>query len=913
MLNGLSYALSEREMLTNYDRANYHNNLKFFKEGAGDITAAIITSNGSMHIDLINSNLNTLEDIGIEAEEIADFFQKIINSPKLNDIPITTKVYDTSLIEKIRPEALYMEAQTITLNITKYIQGKISKRDIESVYMSPASVLTLKKQLVKMKIPYDLQPKDMYRYDGSVIVNVDSQFISTTLLPFLNGAVPTIKSLGVTSANTIAAINNSYDVIRNAVSTLDSLFKSDKISIKDYRFLSSYIYKTTRDFMSATSFLTFALIKKMSSIYGNIAAYRELQGKILNYFPEGEAVLHESVFDNSAEYSDIDNDRVVNSMVMGNPSELIGMMDYAYRKIKSDMDFAELGTDWSSVDKDSVSIAYDNAIKMVEEISRGLDTLVANVKDPLMAFDDIVDKCGFADPLNKRFAEIISRISTPKEYADAELSMDNKIEIIEVGINELKYGQDKIRLVSEKLRQLYDKIQDLRGLFTTAYSAVFPNPQNIARAAEFITPFESDFRQFVNDLNRAFITRIKSIADILAAIEEDNFTNREVFGFVGESDYEGVFDDILTESLMEIEDMSVITEFEEYIREYHKERTYYETGEVVMYEDELLATSPNASNNGNTNDNKPNVQGAQPASNTLGDKLKNLVNAFKAFFKKTTDAMKEIIVKQSKNLSILEQNREKILSSDFSNTTITIIPYEKYFSMDTLLSDMDKLAENVSGLTKESMATIKDQKQLNAKLFNFMTNNLGNSSNISEPLKTYYKTKGAALKASKYSGDAAKKLLETALDYTIGYYKENNKAVTDKVDKITKACEAKCTQFETLTESVVLEADGDQNNTQTQNTQQNSNNDKADKPSVTTINPDTKKNEAKVSGSTNGGIYDILKWTSQACQYYVSAVCTTTRDINFEYLKIIKPFMPKDAADNTNDNSQSENNTSDEQ
>lgn len=61
--------------------------------------------------------------------------------------------------------------------------------------------------------------------------------------------------------------------------------------------------------MRAVSYLTFAVIKKITIISASIKAYKDLQTKILNYFPEGDDILHESVIDGN--FDDIDYGTVV--------------------------------------------------------------------------------------------------------------------------------------------------------------------------------------------------------------------------------------------------------------------------------------------------------------------------------------------------------------------------------------------------------------------------------------------------------------------------------------------------------------------------------------------------------------------------------------------------------------------------
>ena len=135
--------------LNKYDRLNFENNLKFYTEGVTEMMSATLTSKAELQTEMIDQCVENLKNMVIGVPEMAEFFGNIRNALALKNIPITTKVYNTALIEKIRPQYLMQISTEITVNIDRFLKESVSMDDIERQYLNDAYLINCKKQMVK--------------------------------------------------------------------------------------------------------------------------------------------------------------------------------------------------------------------------------------------------------------------------------------------------------------------------------------------------------------------------------------------------------------------------------------------------------------------------------------------------------------------------------------------------------------------------------------------------------------------------------------------------------------------------------------------------------------------------------------------------------------------------------------------
>ena len=898
-----SFLMKETEMMNEYDILNFQNNLQFYKEGTEEMIAAVLNCRGSMYNEMIDQTMEHLRESTTDIKELINFFEGVYSSPTLDEIPITSKVYNLSAIEKIRPQYLEQIINEIGLNIDKYLAGKISKRDIESTYLSDAYLINCKKNMVRTTIPYNLNAKELAKYDVGTICEINREFISTTVLPFLRNVPQYMKELEVTTANVTSVIRQSFEDSKVYIDVIDKMMNDGKISLDDYRFLNKYLYKSLRTFMQVASYLSFIMIKKITIVSASINRYKELQVKILNYFPEGDNLLHESAIDGT--FDDLDMGALVHDILQNNNSLFRSVLRNIVNRERGDLAFCtgpNVNDDHHSMIDISIDeyeypiVPYHNALNIFKIIETGFNTIEANLKDPHIPFDDILNKSGFNVYISERFSSIINQISDTSQYDSMIAKVTDtgtRKQIYFMMLHELLDAESHMDEIVDQIRKTYTVYEALENKVNNGDTLEIANEVNIEELTVFLRTFDADFRQLILTVMREFIARIRSIDHSIKEIDDSIFINSDITPGLNLEEAEFDFYDFVTESVMKIDEIIIESVFNEYLKEYNSVRTFYETGVHVVYE-------------ADENSEKK----------TAKDAIKNIVTTIKNFFTKSKEMLQNIVTKQAGNVDWLKSNRDALINRSFNGVTINVVPYEKYVTTNEINQDIDTLVNNINKLTKENIKKYNSLKSLNGYLFGFMSNGMGLTENISDVTNRYYKVKQAKFEVMPYKGGQAKALMPIMVDYCIEYYTTFNKDLNAKLDSLNSAMESKLNSFEQIMESVLYEADEPQNTTQNVTANTTPQNKTNVKPSVN-VDKQTQVRDINSKKTQTDNSLDIVKWLSRSVQQYSAGVLNCTRDRNYEYLKIIKALTPatvkkadKEASnqeqttDNTQQNSQ---------
>ena len=879
-----SFLFMETDLLNEYDRLNFQNNLQFYKEGTESMIAAVINADGSMYCEMIDQTMEHLRESTTDIKETINFFEGVYNSPTLDEIPITTKVYNLSAIEKIRPQYLEQITTDMGLNIDKYLKRKISKHEIENLFLADSYLLNCKKQMARTTIPYNLNAKDLAKYDVGTICEINREFLSTTALPFLRNIPQYIKDLEITVANVTSVINRTFDDVKIYINVVDKMLKENKISLDDYRFLNKYLYKSIRTFIQATSYLSFIMIKKITIISASINRYKELHVKILNYFPEGDNLLHESVIDGT--FDDFDMGALVHDILQNNNSLFRSVLRDIVNRERGDLSFCtgpSISDDHHSMIDLSINeydypvTPYHNAINIFKVIESGMNTIEINLKDPYIPFDEILNKSGFNVHISERFSSFINQISDTSQY-DTIIATNGDIEtrrqVYFMMLHELTDAEKHMDSLVEQIRKSYIAYEDLESKVGNGDSLEIANQNTLEELHVFLKAFDADYRQLVLTVMREFIARIRSIDQSIKSIDDELFKNADICGLNLE-DAETDYYDFVTESMMSIQDEINQFIFESYLKEYNQVRTFYETGVRIVYEDEQN-------------------------EKTVKERLQNIIQTIKDFFTKSKKQLDDIVNKQSGNRELLEFVREDLLNRSYSGITVNVVPYEKYWTnTNDIFNDITKLISNINSLNKDNIKRYNSVTNLNSYLFSFMSNNIAQTTEIKEVSEKYYKVKNANLEVMPYKGTQAKVLMSIMVDYCTAYYSTFKNDLDKNMDSLNKALSDKIASLELVVESVIYE-DGEQQTNQTTTTQTQSTN-----QATTTQNKPNTKPSVQIDKETNtrengkkmesNSTFQIIKWLSSSVQNYMVGVLNATRDRNYEYMKVINPLIPKAA------------------
>ena len=200
-----SCVIEDIDNMSDFDKRNFENRKSYLtKEDAQQLLSVILTRNSDYYTDMIDKALESLRDMVVTSAELTQFFERVIESPMIDDLPITSKVYDISVIDKIRPSYLSQVTNDMMNNINDLINDKRSFQMIEGMYLSDQYLVNCKKKMVRTTIPYTCKNVDIVKADSGMIVKIDGEFISSNLLPFLRNIPQSIKEM-----TTLCGITNT--------------------------------------------------------------------------------------------------------------------------------------------------------------------------------------------------------------------------------------------------------------------------------------------------------------------------------------------------------------------------------------------------------------------------------------------------------------------------------------------------------------------------------------------------------------------------------------------------------------------------------------------------------------------------------------------------------------------------------
>lgn len=884
-----NYEFLEKETLRDYDELNFKNTLKLYTEETKDMLSVALTTGVSQYTDAVTRVMDGFKSVSEDVTDLISFFDGIIDSKKLDDLPLTTKTYDISSIDKIRPKYLSQFTSELMNNVNAYVTKAIGKDDVKKQIDRIDSDLELyKKRLVKTTIPLNMPNKDIINMDVAVAVNINSEFISNNLLPFLRNVYQYIREMDVVTALVNNEIKNGMNDIIALRNTVDNYYKMGKLNTDEFRVLNEYLFKKTREYIQLCAYIAFISIKKVSLYGKSIIAYKTLMDKILSFFPEGTAVLHENVL--NGELTDIDMSELVTNIINGDPSMLLSFVNKIYDENLSYIENCGVSEAMIS----SVSISYEKyhtIFNVLKSILHGFDIIRSMSKDPHIASDTVIEKAGFSEPFENRFAPLISDFSRTDAYEEQMIDCESDPEecdptiLIFSCMNEIRFNRDKfITTIAGMIQKIYMEFTELLNDLNDPDPLIYKNRMVIDDLYEELNGKEVSFNHFTLNVAMACIDRIKGINSILSNILPKTMSPMYYNTELEATDDVNYFH-LASESYDEISDIVTETVFMEGIMEYQKLKLFHNTGMRFMMEEEdpKLATSSSATNDSNQTSQTTNQTKANTTKTNLKQSISSIVAKISKFFSDTVAKFKSVVDKQSGgNLSWLKKNRDAILALDFSKSSLDVVPYEKYVTNEQITTDINSVIANINKLTADTLKGLKTKKDVNAYLFGFMSDGLGNVENINETMSKYYKTKNQPLERVKYSGEAVKGVVTTMFDYCTAYYESLAPSLEDLSKKLQSATENKLKTFETITESVMFTEAEEKSTTS---------------PSIS-MGSQPASNNGNTQKSTGGSsTLDKIKWISFSVQYYAAGVISSVRDRNYEYLKILSDlskFVPKE-------------------
>lgn len=691
----------------------------------------------------IQDQFNVWDSLLMRKDELEEFYQDIYSNTDFENTPGTTiPVYDVSEIKTFRPQYLdqfvrnsvKVVEQIITTGKTIDVKSKFPDKALEG----------LCKSLVAMDRPIFVDDKDFITFNNRIIVNVNSSYITTVLLPFIRSSEHEKKEL-VKSANVCCdTIDNCTALLNSMISVVNGYTSKGEIDKELVMPLTYTISVITTFYIKAVKYLVSSIMRKIYIFSANLKEYATCKDSLIRTFTNGTDVLHESVIDGNMDFDDAE---LVNNLLSGRSDCITSVHNKVisqFRAYLSNDMSKNIGDDMHSLlTKDIKKTPFDikpyNAIKAAcVSMKESIGTLEELTSDPDLSIEELSSKSKLDIQFTKKFSEVLSQCTDVSFY----LNLGSSVTVYEKSLSilhELQFGDEFFKRISEIIRMVYENICNLRKALTANINDEFPNGFRNSEEIQLLDEVETGLRQFLVDLMRAYFTRVSSLKDIFIDSENTLSDDEDINPETDATDYlapalstTAEIDAVcLEESTKELTMLAEAAIIEEKVG----------STPIVFYEDDNQNGGQNQNNtqnnnqqqnsnqnnnqtatdggqnNDNKNSAKPEVQdnsgdnagnGNTNSGGGLGDAIKKLVQKIKDFISNIIEKIKTAMGKQKNNLEWLKAHEEGLKTRSYNNVNVNnFIPFDETVNYIALIEDcaaeIDKFKNNPVGMSEEKL------------------------------------------------------------------------------------------------------------------------------------------------------------------------------------------------------------------
>lgn len=602
--------------LNKYDTESYERaNSVIFEESAIPFPGI---NSGLENVSIIESALTDLAKIAeADVNPMISFFTTISNSNIIDDANIVLTIPNLAEVDKIRPQFLGAEAKNIQLNLEKFMKGSIDERDLVAL-VDKVSISDMKKNLSKTVLDTTRDLGELARDVRGENVHIDKTVIVNRVIPFFKGfavnyanlikeanaVIEGIKASSIHMSQIIAAYNN-------ACTTLDR---------NKSLWTNKYMYAAVRRFIELRSYASFITARKILNFTHALLQYNNLYNYLIEKYPEGTRILHESVLDGELSL-DVNDKEFYDDMVSGASGSIIDVKINSIISRRSN-DIADFSRNTSGVNAldtiDATAPKYDKEIyNSIVNIFKSFTSRIADFESAIMAgdqFDDAMNQTGFEGNVALKYNSVISNFATAEPEDFAKFS-DVQIDKAVFAYCELTNMSSHIADIRKEAMNASQTLKNIKDNFTNAKTSQNDvSVEVLDEAIKHIDGISSQFRELVVQVAKSAYNRAdsldKDIEEFLMINTSD--TVHLPIDAINESTDPS---DIMMGTMLAMKQHAQSRVFFERAKEYFGKRRYINEGVRTVYEAETSTTgstttssatsisrsSGSSSNNGESN------------------------------------------------------------------------------------------------------------------------------------------------------------------------------------------------------------------------------------------------------------------------------------------------------------------------
>ena len=528
-----SFVLEYRKEAADRNVAQYKSVVEASVFGAFNEVKKII--NPKVYINYLQKSVDSLNSITENTEEMDAFFTKVYKSAYLGDKKITMPFQPDDKIDKFRYAYLETVVRDFTKAVKKILEGSKSQNDIYTKYVSSEYVDKMKKQLVKSDYT-SVDVRDLMKLDSPSVIAVNNVFIQNNVIPFVRNYRSNVADITAIALNTAAMIDKCMNEIDTIVQSINTM-KASQVEgadntgkITDPKVISALEYTAinfTSSFLDMTAYLCAMIIRKISYYTFNMTSVTTLKNTILNFFPEGELILHESVM--NGDISDIDDSELLRSVFDRNDMNIIiphiqsavnrkkmEISNILAKKFNRKINFdEEIDSAEYPFDKNKY-IAIWNVLK---EISHSIDLYTENIKDEQQIPDEIITNSGLEETFVSKYANAIADFDNVGFYISQE-AMVEPIVIAMCLFNEISHFEEVAEKLAHNLNVIYLRINALKKEFEINSLQMDDTRYNELKS--FTETLMTRYKDFSLQVIKKMLARLDALTDILEDADLDD-------------------------------------------------------------------------------------------------------------------------------------------------------------------------------------------------------------------------------------------------------------------------------------------------------------------------------------------------------------------------------------------------------
>ena len=834
------------------------------------------------YLDMITSELLSISP-NMDKEIISQISK--YNFDKLN---FTVTNLNEEHIKSFNFKYLVNYCRMVETLLNNTIKNKVDDRAILEL-LTDSTVFKLEKQTVIGTVRYG---KDLAALKESLeysTVKVDNLYFDGTVVPFINS----FKANQAECRKIISEYSKTVSIMQGFVDKLIDLCRENKATpFTNDKIVHKIIIKSLRIIDKVSGFVTFCVLIKAQELVSKVISIQGLYNDMLN-----SNIIATEGFNGNIIFP-IDTHSLADDMINGHCGAFLELSNhiYSYYTLKNDATYQLMYNDMYDEPEKDRERRYNNApyvdiVNAIGNISKGLDRIGKEGDQYLMMFDDVLKESGLNLSLRAKYKNELEMLANSVEQEPPMLDTDN----VDRKLWELIGFKKNVEALTGLVADTQKKILILLERFGNNVNSEYKDLDTINSYKVFLSDFLDTYKDFINDVCGALITRLNNLNDSLEKSTEELAPNYSAPAVTdSQLSYESVdfLDIVFSERAKGIEE-DFRCAFIALENEYITQKYLRDTGYQLVIE-ETPGTTTTTTDNGNTNG------GTQPSVNSSGngtqdkqtqqpnqnqqnsnqnqqnaDKTKVQVNdGNKPNSPKSADSLKGMIQKiidkiiemfkslaqkmAMKNDKWIKENKAALLGRSYANVTVNILPYHA-MNTTSFADGIKKLTTNINGLTAQTLKTIADENALYGKLFSFIQGGVNTQKgDLGMIITNYYKVGNNKLETVEVANGALKSQIDgEMIPYCENYPHQFIDTLTQDLDGLKT----------TAAQQIVKLIDADTDNT----------------------------------------LGEKIQWINNAVGKFCGGLCNAARDRYTDYFKVLYSLLPKTVTPNNNDQNNNNN------